>query len=177
MNLRIEKVDLNTFFLYIFIFYNATVIFNHFACKFYNLKTYKAIAQCKRTVFQQTVKYNIFSSLWNRDPAFVEFSPLPFQGSIFGLFSRVQNCYVQINGSIDEWIPIKFLNGRFYTRRPVIRQDECGQPFIVHLVMLSSIKTGTRLITSLDKLSFVLLLGRRTAEDYWSRSIMRNIIE
>ena len=65
-DLRIETVDLNTVFLYIFIFYNATVTFNHFACKFYNLKTYKAVAQCKRTIFQQTVKYNIFSSL-NRD--------------------------------------------------------------------------------------------------------------
>ena len=51
----------------------------------------------------------------------------------------------------------------------------CGQPFIVHLVMLSSIKTGTRCITCLDKAPFVQPLRRRIAEDYWSRSKMSDM--
>ena len=63
------------------------------------------------------------------------------------------------------------VNGRFYTRGRIIRQDELWQTFV--WLCVSSIKTGTRCIMRLDEVSFEIRLERRSTKGSSPGRIMR----
>ena len=76
-------------------------------------------------------------------------------------------CHLLVD--VYSWISVWL--GRFYTRWCLIRWDELG-PILVIWLWVSSIKTGTRCIILLDKLSFKACRSRRINKDSSSRRIM-----